>query len=69
VPATVDKGLSGDVNIQTIFLSYVAFSALILLVGWQEGHPDCKKWGMVEVGTAQTGWSVAQPDGRCVCLC
>jgi len=24
---------------------------LTLLVGWQEGHPACKKWGMVEVGT------------------
>jgi len=25
-----------------------SFSALTLLVGWQEGHPDCKKterWG------------------------
>jgi len=30
----------------------VAFSALTLLVGWQEGHPSCKKFGMVEVGTA-----------------
>jgi len=30
----------------------VAFSALMLLVGWQEGHPACKKYGeMVEVGT------------------
>jgi len=30
----------------------VAFSALTLLVGWQEGHPACKKYGgMVEVGT------------------
>jgi len=29
-----------------------AFSALMLLVGQQEGHPACKKiWGMVEVGT------------------
>jgi len=29
-----------------------AFGALALLVGWQEGHPTCKKiWGMVEVGT------------------
>jgi len=28
-----------------------AFSALTLLVGWQEGHPACKKWGMVEMGT------------------
>ena len=30
----------------------VAFSALTLLVGQQEGHPACKKWRMVEVGTA-----------------
>ena len=32
----------------------IAFSALTLLVapfGRQEGHPACKKWGMVEVGT------------------
>jgi len=26
-------------------------SDLTLLVGPQEGHPTCKKWGMVEVGT------------------
>ena len=29
-------------------LATFAFSALTLLVGWQEGHPDCKKlewWG------------------------
>jgi len=30
---------------------FVAFSALTLLVGRQEGHPACKKWGMVEVRT------------------
>jgi len=30
---------------------FVAFSALTLLVGWQEGHPACKKNGMVGVGT------------------
>jgi len=29
----------------------VAFSALTLLVGRQEGHPACKKGGMVEVDT------------------
>jgi len=29
-----------------------AFSALTLLVGWQEGHLACKKYGeMVEVDT------------------
>jgi len=27
-----------------------AFTALALLAGRQEGHPACKKWGMVEVG-------------------
>jgi len=29
-------------------VTFYAFSALTLLVGWQEGHPDCKKtewWG------------------------
>jgi len=30
----------------------VAFSALTLLVGLLEGHPACKKWGMVEVDSA-----------------
>ena len=31
----------------------VAFSALTLLVGRQEGHPACKKYGgMMEVGIA-----------------
>jgi len=31
----------------------LAFSALTLLVGRQEGYPACKKtWGMMEVGTA-----------------
>jgi len=33
-----------------LLLSLVAFSALTLLVGRQEGHPACKKYaGMVEV--------------------
>jgi len=25
------------------FIAFIAFSALTLLVGWQEGHPACKK--------------------------
>jgi len=33
------------------YIHYVAFSALTLLDGRQEGHQACKKWGMVEVGT------------------
>jgi len=43
----------------------LAFSALTLLVGWQEGHPAFKKWGMVEV-------ALVSPDGvapsRMVCV-
>jgi len=31
---------------------------LTLLAGWQEGHPACKKWGMVEVG-----WATLSLDG------
>jgi len=27
------------------------YGALTLLVGRQEGHPTCKKWGMVKVAT------------------
>ena len=26
-----------------VYCGIVAFSALMLLVGWQEGHPACKK--------------------------
>jgi len=32
----------------SLLISSLAFSALTLLVGWQEGHPACKKtewWG------------------------
>jgi len=32
-----------DILLHVIFYSHVAFSALTLLVGWQEGHPACKK--------------------------
>jgi len=34
----------------------IAFTALTLLVGRQEGHPACKKWGKVEV-------ALVSPDG------
>ena len=36
-------------NLMVCFLMVVTFSALTLLAGRQEGHPACKKWGMVEV--------------------
>ena len=28
-----------------LYFDFGAFSALTLLVGWQEGHPACKKQG------------------------
>ena len=46
----------------------VAFSALTLLVGWQEGHPACKKWGydggghwLVRMEWRPAGWSACLP--------
>jgi len=42
----------------------VAFSALTFLVGRQEGHPACKKWGMhwlVRMEWHPAGWSVCLP--------
>jgi len=39
-----------------LFLQAVAFSALILLVGRQEGHPACKKYReMVKVALVSPG--------------
>jgi len=42
-------------------MSLVAFSALTLLVGRQEGHPAYKNGEMVEVGRGC--WLVRSPDG------
>jgi len=41
------RTLASSLNLNAL----VAFSALTLLVGRQEGHPACKNAGMVEVGT------------------
>jgi len=38
-PPYVDADLLRNRNYQLLY----AFSALALLVGWQEGHPACKK--------------------------
>jgi len=51
-------------------ISKLAFSALTLLVGHQEGHPAGKKWGW------WWWWALVSPDGlapsrmtsACVCL-
>jgi len=48
---------------------FFAFSALMLLVGWQEGHPACKKYGedgagghwLVRVEWCPAGWSMCLP--------
>jgi len=38
--------------------SALAFSALTLLVGWQEGHPACKKTEWWDVGVVS--WDEVQ---------
>jgi len=44
-----------DLNFTISFQLRVAFSALTLLVGWQEGHPACKnmwrwwRWALVSL--------------------
>jgi len=56
--------------ILSVRLMLVAFSALILLVGLQEGHPACKKyWGghgggrhwLVRMEWHPAGWSMCLP--------
>jgi len=55
---------SREIFYVTVVLCLSAFSALTLLVGWQEGHPACKKlsggvlewlsdWSKVQTCTAQ----------------
>jgi len=45
----------------------VAFSALTLLIGWQEGHPACKKVGDGGGGRLLV-WMEWRPAGWSVCL-
>jgi len=49
LPTTENK--FGKPNKAVNIIGLVAFSALTLLAGWQEGHPACKNGRMVEVGT------------------
>ena len=60
-------GLGLGLDLVTV-LELPLVSALILLVGWQEGHLACKKWGMVEVGTDCLVRMEWRPDGWSVCL-
>jgi len=52
-----------------VILSFlqVAFSALTLLVGQQEGHPACKKWGDGGGGHWLV-WMEWRPAGCSMCL-
>jgi len=49
-------------------LSMFAFSALTLLVGWQEGHPACKKTMGDDGGGHCLVWIEWLPAGWSVCL-
>ena len=45
---TEETSVASVLNLIFTFFVYIAFSALTLMVGWQEGHPACKKterWG------------------------
>jgi len=46
---------NNETNLTAFILAEVAFSALTLLTGWQEGHPACKKWGWWR-------WALVSPD-------
>jgi len=39
-----------------------SFSTLTLMVGWQEGHPACKKYGVIRC------WRGYLSGARCKCL-
>jgi len=42
-PNMTQKHMKNIPYIFILLLAIIAFSALTLLVGWQEGHPACKK--------------------------
>jgi len=48
-----------DVLVIVVFVVRVSFRALMLLVGWQEGHPACKKMSG-EVLARVSVWSEVQ---------
>ena len=52
--------------VTAVLLSF-PFSALTLLVGWQEGHPACKNW-MFVCWWWWFDWSSARLQVRCGCI-
>ena len=53
-PVAITLLVTSQVKLFAICI-FCCFSALTLLVGRQEGHPACKKMGVVEVGTGYCG--------------
>jgi len=53
------KNEEGMGEFLSISMEECAFSALTLLVGWQEGHPACKKWRGCGGGGAVSSVGVA----------
>jgi len=43
LPPVLTDGILYDIFYISALYVTIAFSALMLLVGWQEGHPACKK--------------------------
>jgi len=44
-----------------VITGMLAFSALMLLVGWQEGHPACKNWVLRYLSGARCKWFAYVP--------
>jgi len=61
--------LKPNTQVSKFYQQFFAFSALTLLVGQQEGHPACKKWGDGGGGHWLVQMEWRQLDGRCFCLC
>jgi len=49
------------VSSELLTLTWVAFSALTLLVGRQEGHLACKKWVLLSLDGVAPSWMVGVP--------
>jgi len=62
------RDMKNHVSTLNSAFSVIAFSALMLLVGWQEGHPTCKKLsvGGVKHRTMRTAHTVRTDTPHCI---
>ena len=61
----------GDISLSIFKSLSLAISALTLLVGWQEGHPACKKtewWGAGMVICLERGAGLHMAQSWCLCV-